>query len=103
MSELNPQLLAYFEASARRREQEIDDRLAELTPRERSLVRDAAVMGYVLGRMDERAKVDMPKDDPIFRAVVLAAIRDDENFRVLRGAADHYTEPGARAAEGAGA
>lgn len=103
MNPLDAQLATYFEARAQQREQEIDDRLAQLTLRERSLTRDAAVMGYVLGRMDERAKVDMPKDDPIFRAVVLTALRDDENFHVLRGTADHYTEPAATAAEGAGA
>jgi len=94
-AEFDDRLTAYFETRARQREQEIDDRLAELTPRERSLVRDAAVMGYVLGRMDERAKVEFPKDTPIFRGVVLAALRDDENFHVLRGACHQYTEPGA--------
>ncbi|MGW4505741.1 hypothetical protein ACWENO_13985 [Streptomyces sp. NPDC004436] len=93
MTELDAQLAAYFEVRARQREQEIDDRLADLTPRERSLVRDAAVMGYTLGRMDERAKVDFPKDTPIFRGVVLAALRDDEHFHVLRGACHEYTEP----------
>ncbi|MEU3903273.1 hypothetical protein AB0F20_05590 [Streptomyces goshikiensis] len=95
-ADFDAQIAAYFEANARRREQEIDDRLAELTPRERSLVRDAAVMGYVLGRMDERAKVEFPKDTPIFRGVVLAALRDDDNFHVLRGACDQYTEPAAQ-------
>lgn len=100
MNPLDSQLAAYFETRAVQREQEINDRLAQLTPRERSLVRDAAVMGYVLGRGDERAKVDFPKDTPIFRAVVLGAIRDDANFHVLRGACHEYTEP---AAKGAGA
>ncbi|MFE2850621.1 hypothetical protein ACFXJO_05735 [Streptomyces lavendulae] len=92
-SEIDTQLAAYFETRAQQREEEIDARLAELTPRERSLVRDAAVMGYVLGRMDERAKREFPKDTPIFRGVVLAALRDDENFRVLRGACHQYVEP----------
>jgi hypothetical protein len=94
-AEFDARLAVYFETRTRQREQEIDDRLAELTPRERSLVRDAAVMGYVLGRMDERAKVEFPKDTPIFRAVVLAALRDDENFHVLSGVTYQYTEPGA--------
>ncbi|MFE6103213.1 hypothetical protein ACFVQ4_25095 [Streptomyces laurentii] len=92
---LPPELAAYFETRARQREQEIDDRLAELTPRERSLVRDAAVMGYAQGRMDERAKAEFPKDTPIARMVVYAALREDEHYAVLRGAAHHYTEPGA--------
>jgi hypothetical protein len=88
------ELAAYFETRARQREQDIDERLAELTPRERSLVRDAAVMGYVLGRQDERAKAEFPKDTPIQRAVVYAALREDEHYAVLRGIAHQYIEPG---------
>lgn len=87
-------LVAYWEQRSREREEAIDARLAELTPRERSLVRDAAVMGYVQGRMDERAHAEFPKDTPITRAVVYAALREDENYAVLRGAAHQYTEPG---------
>ncbi|MEU3426619.1 hypothetical protein [Streptomyces gardneri] len=92
-AELREQLAAYYETRARQREQDIDERLAELTPRERSLVRDAAVMGYVLGRMDERAHVEFPKDTPIARAVVYAALREDEHYAVLRGVAHQYIEP----------
>jgi hypothetical protein len=93
MSELPPALVTYFEARARQREQDIDTRLAELTPRERSLVRDAAVMGYVQGRLDERARVDYPKDTQITRMVVYAALREDEGYAILRGAAHQYIEP----------
>lgn len=92
---LPPEIVAYFETRARKREQDIDERLAELTPRERSLVRDAAVMGYVQGRMDERARVETPRDTPIMRMVVYAALREDTYYAVLRGAAHQYTEPGA--------
>lgn len=90
-AELPPELRAYFEESARRREADTDARLAELTPRERSLVRDAAVMGYVLGSRHPEGDPH-PLDTPVMRAVVYAALRD-ENYWVLRGAADHYTEP----------
>lgn len=92
-AEFDAQLAAYFETRARQREQETDDRLAELTPRERSLVRDAAVMGYVLGRMHPEDEPH-PKDTPVMRAVVYAALRD-EQYWVLRGAAHQYTEPAA--------
>lgn len=92
-AEFPPELMAYFEASARRREAEIDERLAELTPRERSLVRDAAVMGYVLGRIHP-ADEPHPKDTAALRAVVYAVLQEPEGcYRVLRGTADHYTEP----------
>lgn len=93
-AEFPPELVAYFESRARQREEDIDARLTELTPRERSLVRDAAVMGYVLGRLDERAEAEFPRDTPIVRAVVYAALREDENYKVLRGVAHQYTEPG---------
>ncbi|MFD4740581.1 hypothetical protein ACFWNQ_24935 [Streptomyces virginiae] len=98
MPDIDARLAAYFETRAQQREQDIDDRLAQLTPRERSLIRDAAVMGYVQGRMDERANVGFPKDVPILRGVVFAALRD-ENFHVLRGATHQYTEPSAPAAQ----
>lgn len=92
-AEFDAQLAACSETRARQREQDIDDHLATLTPRERSLIRDAAVMGYVLGRMGERAQADFPKDTPIFRGVVYAALREDTNYAVLRGVAHQYTEP----------
>jgi len=88
-----PGMLAYFETRAQQREQDIDDRLAKLTPRERSLIRDAAVMGYLQGRMDERAHVEVPKDTPIMRGVVYAALREEgDYYAVLRGAVYKYTE-----------
>ncbi|GGT43499.1 hypothetical protein [Streptomyces purpureus] len=94
-AEFDAQLVAYFETRARQREQEIDDRLAELTPRERGLIRDAAVMGYVLGRRHPEDKPH-PTDTLVMRAVVYAALREDGNYyAVLRGAANQYTEPGA--------
>jgi hypothetical protein len=92
-SDLPPGMLAYFETRAQQREQDIDEHLAQFTPRERSLIRDAAVMGYVQGRMDERARIEMPRDTPIMRGVVYAALRDSEGYAVLRGVAHHYTEP----------
>ncbi|MEU9703052.1 hypothetical protein [Streptomyces sp. NPDC047981] len=91
--ELDAQLATYFETRARQREQDIDNRLAELTPRERSLVRDAAVMGYVLGSRHRDAE-PFPLDTPIMRGVVYAALREDgAYYAVLRGAVDQYTEP----------
>ncbi|MER8233508.1 hypothetical protein [Streptomyces sp. NPDC094049] len=84
-------MLAYFETRAQQREQDIDERLAQLTSRERSLVRDAAVMGYVLGSRRQDSE-PFPLDIPIVRGVVYAALRD-ENFHVLRGAVHQYTEP----------
>ncbi|MFD3535334.1 hypothetical protein [Streptomyces sp. NPDC058664] len=88
------ELAAYFETRARQREQDIDARLAELTPRERSLVRDAAVMGYVLGSR-HRDSEPFPLDVPIMRGVVYATLREEGNYyAVLRGDAHQYTEQG---------
>lgn len=90
-----PGLLDYFKESAQRREAAIDERLAELTPRERSLVRDAAVMGHVLGSLYREGE-PYPKDTAVMRAVVYAALREDESYAVLRGVAHQYTEPEAQ-------
>ena len=88
-----PGLLDYFEESARRREAAIDERLAELTPRERSLIRDAAVMGHVLGSLYREGE-PYPKDTTVMRAVVYAALREPANqYAVLRGLAQQYIEP----------
>lgn len=91
-ADLPPGMLAYFETRAQQREQDIDARLAELTPRERSLVRDAAVMGYVLGSRHGNSE-PFPLDVPIMRGVVYATLREDEHYAVLRGAAHQYIEP----------
>ena len=90
---LPPELVTYLVTRAQQREQIIDDRLAELTPRERSLVRDAAVMGYVQGRLDERAHTDYPKDTAILRMVIDAALLEESGYAILRGVAHEYTEP----------
>ncbi|MFE5514486.1 hypothetical protein ACFQ9J_28525 [Streptomyces sp. NPDC056529] len=90
----NHPLAAYFEQRAQQREQDIDDRLAQLTPREQSLVRDAAVMGYVLGRRQPEGEPH-PLDEPVFRRVVYATLREEGNYyAVLRGDAHQYIEQG---------
>jgi hypothetical protein len=73
-----------------RRAAEIQEVLDRLTPRERSLVRDAAVMGYVQGTLDQRAGVAFPKDTSIFHGVLYAVTREDDHYAVLRGLADQY-------------
>lgn len=92
MSIDDQELFDYLAIRAAQREQDIDERLAQLTPRERSLIRDTAVMGYVLGYMDGKVGIEFPKDTPIMRAVVYAALREDTNYAVLRGEADAYIE-----------
>lgn len=92
-ADLPPELMTYFETRNRQREEDINARLAELTLRERSLVRDAAVLGYVLGRMHPEYDPH-PKDTVAMRAVIYAALRETgDYYAVLRGAAHHYTEP----------
>lgn len=77
------------------REAAIEEMLSGLTPRERSLVRDAAVMGHVLGSMWGRAHFPSapedryPKDGDVYRSVLYAVSRD-ENYKVLKGEFDAY-------------
>lgn len=69
------QLDAYFQASALRREARFEEQQAALTEREKQLVREAAVMGYVRGSMygqsRNRSEADeqFPKDSEILRDV----------------------------------
>jgi hypothetical protein len=58
--------LAKRDADRARRTEEF---LASLTPRERGLFHDAAVMGYVQGLMRDRAE-GCPKDSQVMRLVV---------------------------------
>lgn len=80
-----PDLLRYFEACERQRAEAINRALATLTPFERRLVREAAVMGYVRGAMAGRSRAglgeprdgDVPSDASILADVIGACIAMD--------------------------
>jgi hypothetical protein len=72
-AQLPEALAAYLVARDRDREQHTDAALAALTLRERYLIREAAVMGYVQGAMSPRGEA-IPPDSEVLRLVVSACL-----------------------------
>lgn len=82
---------ALLESGERLREQSTEEILAPLTARERSLVRDAAVMAFVLGTRHPQ-DAPHPKDSVVYRATAYAIARDvDESYPVFRGVCHQYS------------
>ncbi|MFD3531974.1 hypothetical protein [Streptomyces sp. NPDC058664] len=93
MSEgIPPQMLDYFATRERQRNEDIDERLSQFTRREWSLMREAAVMGYVQGTMHLKGEPH-PKDTPVFRGVVYACMTQSDLYPVISGRVDQYSEP----------
>lgn len=91
-SDLSPELLDYFATRERQRNEDIDERMAQFTRREWSLMREAAVMGYVQGTMHPKGEPH-PKDTPVFRGVVYACMTQGDLYPVISGRVDQYSEP----------
>ncbi|ONK09482.1 hypothetical protein [Streptomyces sp. MP131-18] len=62
-------LVRYLEQRAQQRADAINNVLARLTDRERALIRDAAVMGYVQGRRHPEGDPH-PKDGDVLTQVI---------------------------------
>lgn len=72
-TEIPEEIVTYLAARDRERGQRIDEALAALTPRERQLVKEAAVMGYVRGKLAPR-DLQIPPDTAVLRDVVAACL-----------------------------
>ena len=70
---LPEQLITYLAMRDAQRAQAVDGFLANLTPRERALFHDAAVMGYVQGLMRDRSE-GCPKDSLVMSVVADACL-----------------------------
>ena len=92
MPEVPEEILRYLAARDADRERGVDRALASLTDRERALVRDAAVMGYVQGVQATHAKeAAIPGDSVIVRRVIAGCqVFDDlyPTISALGGAAE---------------
>ncbi|WP_330236128.1 hypothetical protein [Streptomyces sp. NBC_00566] len=66
-------LLQYLEQRDATRAAQVADFLTSLTDRERALVRDFAVMGYVQGRMHPQGE-EHPKDSAVLAVVTGACL-----------------------------
>lgn len=70
---MEEKLLDYLKARDEQRLNEVETFLNSLTKKQRQLVKEAAVMGYVQGVQAERARVEsIPPDSEIVHRVVAA-------------------------------
>jgi hypothetical protein len=74
MSEIPPELLTYYAARKRQRDEQVAEALEGRTQTELALMREAAVMGYVLGMRTGRDYEATPPDADILYGVVSACL-----------------------------
>lgn len=91
-------LVTYFEQREAARADAVNDVLASLTDRERVLVKEAAVMGYVQGKRHPEGEPH-PKDSAVLAMVIDACIAFSDLYPTIAGAAaaevDERLVPGA--------
>jgi hypothetical protein len=73
MPDLPEFLISYMERQRASRADAVNAVLASLTDRERALIRDAAVMGYVRGTMHPKGEPH-PKDSAVLAEVIDACL-----------------------------
>ena len=84
MTELPAALIRYLADRDAQRTRDVETTLAAMTERERRLIREAAVMGYVRGRMHP-ADVDHPKDSAVVYEVIAACLAASDLYPVISG------------------
>lgn len=84
MADLPPALLDYLALREQQRTEAVDTTLAALTERERRLMREAAVMGYVQGRRHPQDEAH-PKDAAVLALVVDACLAHPDLYPVISG------------------
>lgn len=86
-------LVRYLEQRDNARAEAINTFLATLTDRERALMREAAVMGYVRGRMHPKDEKH-PKDSAVFAEVIDAALAVPDLYPTINAhLADEAQQP----------
>jgi hypothetical protein len=73
MPEIPEELITYLAARDREREARVTAALEAHTPAELTLIKEAAVMGYVQGRQAGRDS-EIPPDSAVLRSVVAACL-----------------------------
>lgn len=77
-------LIRYLADRDAQRTRDVETTLTAMTERERRLVREAAVMGYVRGRMHP-AEADHPKDSAVLHEVIAACLATSDLYPVISG------------------
>lgn len=89
--ELPPEIVDYLLRRDAARQNAAAEVYGRLTEREQLLVREAAVMGYVQGRMHP-ADADHPKDSEVVFRVVDGCLSNSDLYPTLTGREDDETE-----------
>ncbi|NUU26031.1 MAG: hypothetical protein HOV68_31710 [Streptomycetaceae bacterium] len=84
MTALPEALIRYLADRDAQRANDVAATLAAMTERERRLVREAAVMGYVRGRMHP-ANADHPKDSAVLHEVIACCLTTSDLYPVISG------------------
>lgn len=95
MTDLPEGLLRYFEIREQHRADDIAAVLNRLSPRERALVREAAVMGFVRGSMyasGGRKTPEPPRDSRVLAEVVGACLSFPDLYPTLTGTENDHGE-----------
>ncbi|WP_042400079.1 hypothetical protein [Streptacidiphilus carbonis] len=77
-------LLTLFANRAAERRQQAAERFGTFTERERVLMKEAAVMGYVQGTRHPKGD-DFPKDSWILSTVIEACLSNPDLYRTISG------------------
>ena len=88
MAELDEELLRYLAARDAQRNDHVNRILGELSERERRLVREAAVMGYVQGSYGATPPKEIPSDSVIVWRVIDACQALPDLYPVIGGWVD---------------
>jgi hypothetical protein len=91
VTELPDFLTAYFADRQRARAEAVSAFLGSLTDRERALVHDAAVMGYVRGSMHPRGE-EIPLNAPIVADVVNACFAFPDLYPAVNAAFEDHRQ-----------
>jgi hypothetical protein len=83
MPEIPDMLAAYLATRDAQRDAAVSRVLGALSDRERVLVREAAVMGYVQGTLDVRAHIEFPRDAAIVWRVIDACRACADRYPLL--------------------
>lgn len=84
MTALPEALIRYLADRDAQRTRDVESTLAAMTERERRLIREAAVMGYVRGRMHP-ADAEHPKDSAVLHEVIAACLATSDLYPVISG------------------
>lgn len=85
MAEVSEVLAGYLQRRAEDRARAVETLLHGFTDRERALIREAAVMGYVTGAMCGPHRTRIPPDSAILQEVVDACLTHSDLYPTITG------------------